>query len=233
VSLRVRFSRIPGETPRGILDTPMYLPAVLGDFTVVEEASFEDYRTHKAGEFSAPAAGPATARMLRTVDVQAITIDWAAPWATFTEPREVMNTLNAILRSRRPVEMFAILTWGNPSELRMDVNLRRTERTLRPGEADTRYWTLAITEWRDAKSKRRSTDDPSKPRFPTTLQITKAGKNMTLQDAASMMYGDATLWRQIGGANGLAAWGPRTPVIKSGLFKVGDKLIIPAPITTP
>lgn len=228
MSLRVRLSKIAGETPHGVLDQPLYLPAVLGDFTVVEEASFEEYQTHKSGMFAAAAAGPATARQLRTVDLQALTIDWAAPWAVYTDPRDVMNELNAVLRSRRPCELFAILNWGDPSELRMNVNLRRLERTLRPGETDTRYWTIAISEWRNPRTGRQSADSPGKPRFPTTGKITAS---TTLQDLSSSFYGDATQWRLIGGANGLAAWGPRTAIIKSGLFRVGSKLIIPAPLT--
>jgi nucleoid-associated protein YgaU len=230
VSLRVRLSRIAGETPHGVLSTPLYLPAVLGDFTVVEEASFEEYQTHRAGAFAAPAAGPATARQLRTVDLQALTIDWAASWATFTDPREVMNELNAVLRARRPCELFAITRWGDPSELRMNVNIRRLERTLRPGEADTRYWTLAISEWRNPKGGRRSTDPPRKDRFPKTAAL---ASSTTLQDLARTFYGDETQWRLIGGANGLAEWGPRTAIIKSGLFRKGSKVTIPAPLSGP
>lgn len=228
MSLRVRLSRIPGETPRGILDKPLYLPAVLGDFTVVEEASFEEYQTHRAGMFSAPASGPATARQLRTVDLQALTIDWRAPWVTYSSPRHVMNTLNAILRSRRPVELFAIRRHGDPSELRMHVNLRRLERTLRPGEADTRYWSIAITEWRNPRTRRRS--DHESLNFPLSIQI---DKKTTLHSLAARWYKDSTQWRLIGGANGLDAWGPRTAIVKSGLFKAGQKVIIPAPLKGP
>lgn len=230
--LRVRLSRIAGETPRGVLDSPLYLPAVLGDFTVAEEASHTEYETHRAGRFSVAAGGTATARQLRTVDLQALTIDWQASWATWTDPREVMNELSAVLRSRRPCELFAIQQWGAPSELRMHVTLRRLERTLRPGEADTRYWSIAISEWRNPRTRRASADSP-RARWPKTYAL-KAGSaftSVTLMDLSETFYGYSGGWSVIGGANGLAAWGPRSPISRSGLFHVGSQLVIPAPLT--
>jgi hypothetical protein len=185
--LRVRFARIPHETPKNVLRHPLYLPVTLGDFTIEEEFEHRDYTTVGAGEFSAPAGGPATARRLRTTDLETLTIDWHKYARWLTNPH---------------------ITPG-----------RRVTRTLKPGEKDTRYYTLEIKEWRDNSLTRRKAKEG--PRTATLFAST------TLYDLARIFYGSASMWREIARANGITNWGPSTPLVQSKRFVIGDKLTIP------
>lgn len=221
--LRVRLSRIPGETAKGVLRTPLYLPVVMGPFTVVEEAAHFEYDTHRSGQFSTPAQGPSSSRQLRDLGLDTLTLDWEAPWLEYVDPRDFMNRVNAVLRARTPVTLLATLRFGEPEEFRAPVTLRRTTRELRPGEADTRYWTLEVKEWRNASLSRR-TADPKNDNLPTRHRLTNTD---TWASLAARYHHTTLSWRNIAKANGLAQWGSRTPIVNSSKFKVGDVVKIP------
>jgi hypothetical protein len=221
--LRVRLSRIPGETAKGVLRSPVYLPVVLGPFTVSEEASHFEYDTHRAGQFSVPAQGPKTARSLRDLGLDTLTLDWQASWLDYTDPRRFMNAVNDVLRARSPVLLLATLQFGDPEEFRAPVTLRRTTRELRPGEADTRYWTLEVREWRNASLSRR-TADPKNDRLPARHHLTATD---TWSSLAQKYHHTSMTWRVIAKKNGLPQWGARTPIVNSTKFKVGDIVTIP------
>lgn len=229
--LRVRLSRVRGLTAKGLLTKPLYLPVVMGPFTVSEEAAHREYETHSAGQFSVPAQGPATARMLRDLgDLETMALDWQAPWLIeWRDPQEVKRELNGILRSRTPVELLAILRLGGgPEEVRMLVTLRRNQVELRPGEADTRYWTVSVKEYRRTEAERR-TADARKDKLPTRHKLTATD---TLESLATKYHHTRSTWRDIANGNGLRSWGARTPIVNSSQFKVGDYIKIPQVIDT-
>lgn len=231
--LRVRFRRLSGITPKTVLRDPLYLPVTLGEFTVDEVAEHRDYTTVAAGEFSTPAAGPPTARSLRTTTLDTLTIDWHryARWLVNPRlsPAAAKRELYRILRYRRPFEVLAILQLGGgqPEELRMKATLRAINRTLRPGEADTRYYTIELKEWRD-NTVERTGRGGGRDTLPTTATLTA---ETTLHSLATHFYSSAPEWRLIAAANGITSWGPGTPLADSRRFKVGDKVKIPKPVT--
>jgi hypothetical protein len=150
--LRCRFARIPGETPKGVLDSSLTLPAVLGNVEVTEEAQHSEYDTVSAGQFSEPAQGGSVARMLRTIELEGLTLEWDAAWLVKSgqDPDKVRGTLLAILRSKKGVEILLTMP-GEPTaspELRMFCTFRSVRRTMRQQENDTRYYNIAIKEWR-------------------------------------------------------------------------------------
>jgi hypothetical protein len=234
--LRVRFSRIPGETPKGVLTTALYLPVVIGEsFSVSEEAAFTDYETVGDGEFSQPRGGSSTARNLRTLDdVETLTLDWAryARWMTNPDVTETQlrRTLYGILRSRRPFEILATLQLGaGAEELRMKATLRSVARTLKRGETDTRYYVLGIKEWREDSVERKGQKAAKGGDLPAKKKLTAS---TTCYSAAREFYdlhevslaGAARAIRQ---ANGLGSWGLNTPIAQAKKFKVGDSIKIP------
>jgi nucleoid-associated protein YgaU len=229
--LRVRFSRINGQTPRGVLERPLWLPVVMGDFVVAEEAAHADYETIGAGQFSAPAGGPASARQLREADMQSLTLDWDAPWTIGTRtPAQVKVELYKILRSRRPFLVLATIT-GSGTELRMNATLRSINRTLRPGEADTRYYDLQVREWREASVVRKSSAGIGRKggaggqtKLPAKHKLT-AGD--TFNSLSRDYYGSYTQARDIAQSNGVYGWGMTTPIVQTDRFKVGDSITIP------
>lgn len=227
---RVRLSSVKGATAKGLLTEPLYLPCILGDFDVEEEFDHADYDTVAAGEFSVPAAGPVTARRLRTTDLSTLTIDWHA-YARFLvnpqlSPDEARRQLYAIGRSRSPFELLVAAQLGIQEELRMKATMRSLSRTAKPGEADTRYYSMAIKEWRDNSLRRRAAGS-GRSTLPTTAKLTN---KTTLNSLARHFYPDSPLkdgWRAIARANGITNWGPSTPLAKSKRWKVGDKIKIP------
>jgi hypothetical protein len=226
--LRVRLSRISGQTPKNVLRTPIWLPAVLGDQEIEEVATFVDQVSHRAGEFSYPAGGGAGARMLRTFPFEFLTLDWRAPWLQkFQNPDWVVGQLQRIIRSKRPVHLLGTLNSSprrRPTEFRAHVTFRSLRRVLRPGEADTRYISLETKEWRSTHGSVRATTPGKRYHFPLTHKLTAKD---TLESLAKHYYGRSSLWRTIANANGLRSWGPRTAIVKHKRFKVGSKIKIP------
>lgn len=229
--LRVRFSAVPGATAAGVLDEPMYLPVVLGEFTVDEDFDHRDYDTVSAGQFSTPGGGGPTSRQLRAVDLEMMTIDWHA-YARFLtnpqlDPEDARREVLKIGRAKTPFEILADIQLGSgPEELRMKATIRSVRRTLKPGEADTRYYTLVLKEWRDNAIGRRSAGSGAGS-LPTTATLTAA---TTLTSLARHFYPSIPLnlaWRTIAQENGVTSWGASTPLVQSQRFKVGDKVKIP------
>lgn len=222
--LRVRLSRIKGETPKGVLAAPLYLPAVIGQFGWTEESSHSEYTTIRDGQFSQPAMGPATARQLRGLDnIETLTVDWDPPWLVEQgqDPDDVYRSLYAVLRCRRPVELLATPKLG-PSRplLRMNVTVRSITAQLRQGEPDSLYFTVGIREWRRSAGARKAAGDA----LPTT-HILKAGD--TLHSLAMHYYHSATYATDIADANGIRDWGKSTPLVQHKRFKIGSKIKIP------
>lgn len=228
--LVVRWERIPGETTPGLLNRPFVLPVVLGSFEPSEDFAHAEYDTISGGQFSAPAGNSGTAQRLRAIDLQSLTLDWDAPWlAAQGVTRYAMETLiRRIGRSRRPFSMIATL--GSSTELRMDVTLRTIVKSLRPGERDTRYWSLSLKEWLSAHDNRRrhvAEVGRGAHRLPTTATLTVS---TTLMSLAREFYGSAVrpYWQAIAEHNGIRSWGASTPLVQSARFKVGDKVRIPS-----
>lgn len=224
--LRVRLARIPGETPKDVLRSPLYLPATLSGFGWTEAFSHSEYDTVSDGQHSQPAMGPATARQLRTTDdVQTLTVDWDPKWFVDRgrDPDDVRSELFAIGRARKAVEMLASLKLDEAPLLRMNITVRSIRTELRPGEPDALYFTLSISEWRPESAERRGQGSRG-DRLPTTHVLTAEDSWHSL---SLRYYHSATPWRVIAGANGLTSWGQSTPVVKSSRFKVGDKVKIP------
>lgn len=228
---RVRLTRIHGETPSRILPIRLYLPAVLNEITITETAEFTDFQTHRRGEYSIPAQGGAHARNLRELPFDALTLDWHAPWlVAYRKPHVIQDELTNIIRSKKPVMLAIFVRPGgghHTTEFRGPVTLRQVERTLRPGEADTRYWTIEFKEWRNLRGKRLSRLHPRSKEFhepPTTYRLRAS---TTLHWLSKHFYGSYKHWREIARANGIHHWGSRTALVKMHRYHVGDRIKIP------
>jgi hypothetical protein len=226
--LRLRLSSIEDVTPRDVLRQPLYIPCVLGpDFEVEEAALHTDFDTVSAGQFSSPAGGK-KAPQLKTLSTDILSLTWDAKWLTFpdTTPEEVRAELNAILRSRQPVELFTFIgPHGNGEELRMYATLRSLRRILRHGETDTRYYSLEWKQWRSAVIRRKGGGGGAR-RFPVQHKL---DEDDTLRSLANRYYGTGELWAFLAAENGIKRWGSEDKLVKMGRYKVGDKIKIPPP----
>lgn len=223
--LRVRLSRIPGETPPGVLAAPLYLPAVIDGFGWTENFSHTEYDTVRGGQFSQPAMGPATARQLRGVDdVTALTMEWEPKWLVElgVDPEAVYDALFAAGRARAAVELLVAekLGVGRPM-LRMNITIRSINVQMRKGEPDTLYYLLRFTEWRNATAERKGAGGSEGPKT-ATLTATD-----TLHSLSMKFYKTATEWKAIATANGIKGVGQSTPLVQMARFKVGSKIKIP------
>ena len=162
--LRVRLRKIAGKTHKSVLPRAMYLQMgpIGEDFSFEETAEHIEYRTISSGEFSAPAPGRgASARSLRSTSFQTLTLEWDARWLVNHDitPEQTREELYEILRLRTPFELLISRQLpehgGSSHELLMDATLRSIVRSLRAGEADTRYYDLQFREWRKAEVGRR------------------------------------------------------------------------------
>lgn len=228
--LRLRISAIPGRTPKKILQNPLYIPCILGpDFGVEEGALHSEFDTVSAGQFSSPAAGE-HAPQLKSLSFDALSLTWDAKWLIYPEvtPAEVREELEAILLSRKPVELFAFLApGGGREELRMQATLRNLTRILRHGEVDTRYYSLEWKQWRSVSIDRAGANGYAN--LPTTHELDKED---TLRSIAAQYYGAGTMWQFLASANGISSWGSEDPLVKMNRFKVGDKIKVPLPPPT-
>jgi phage tail protein X len=237
--LRVRFSPIKGFTSRDTIRLDIYLPAVLGEITLEEEGAHTDYETIRAGEFSVPRFGDKRShRMLRTVDVETITLYWKAKWLhpssrrgtgwRYLGPDAIEDALYRILRSREPVEMLMRIHqigWDD-AIVKMGVTFRSISQTIKPGEADAKYWTISIKEWRKAGLARRV--HPGSGYRGVELPIRhRLEEGDTLESLARTYYGNTAGWRKIANENGIVKWGASTPLVESTRFRVGSGLKIP------
>lgn len=228
---RVRFAKIPGATAKGVLSADMYLPCILGEFDVSEEFEWRDYTTVGAGEFSAPAGGGTASRLLRSSDLETLTVDWHRLARFLTNPlitpEKVKSELYKLGRSRTPFSILIVeQLGGGDEELRMNATLRGVRRVTRPGEADTRYYTLTIKEWRNNEVDRRGEGGGAR-KLPTTARLTA---KTTLASLSRTFYPDLTVgegWRLIAAANKLTGWGANTAIVKHKKWKLGDKVKIP------
>lgn len=230
--LIAKFQGIRGETPKGVLDSPIRLPAVLNNVTIEEESSHSEYLTVADGQFSQAQQGGGKARMLRSVEgLETLTLDYDASWLVESgqDPQDVKDRLVAILRSHKAVEMLLVLKWGEKPLLQMGVTFRSVREELRAGESDTLYFVVGIKEWRHPSASRNSSQKASrKPgsKLPTTKKL---DSNDTLNSLSHEFYGSYGFWRDIRAANGIdKKFGQSTPLVNLQRFKVGSVVKIPA-----
>lgn len=228
--LIAKFSRIPGVTPKGVLDSPLRLPAVLNSVAIEEESQHSEYDTVSAGQFSQGAQGGSVARKLRGLDLEALTLDHDAAWLVESgqDPDEVKATLYAILRSHEAVEMMLVVKFGESEPLlRINCTFRSVREELKPQEIDTLYFVLSIKEWRDPSVERKGEKEGRKPgvKFPTTKKL---DSNDTLNSLAHEYYGRYEFWRDIRDTNGITKqFGQSTPLVQLARFKVGSTIKLP------
>lgn len=224
--LRVRLSRIPGQTPKGLLSKPMYLPALLDGFANVETALHSEYTTIADGEFSQPAMGDASARSLRTPDdMETLTVEWDPPWLVEQgqDPKVVRDTLFAILRSKRPVAILVTPKLGGDTVfMNMNITFRQLAERMKPGEPDSLYFSITPKEWRDNSVERSGEGRGST--LPTTHKI---DEDDSLYSLSQFFYHSAAGAPDIARANGIKNFGKKTALVKHPRFKVGSKLKIP------
>lgn len=233
--LRTRLSRIEGDTPKGVLTKPQYLPATLRGFEWSEEFAHEEYSTPRAGQFSQESMGPASARQLRQVgDTETMALTWDAAWLIDRgiSPEHLRDQLNLAGRARKPV-LLVVAHRGGAQVLRMAITIRSITHQIREGEPDTVYYTLRFTEWRRRATGRKGQGSGSggSGKLPTTVKI---DSNDSLYSLSKRFYKSAAGTDDIARANGIKGFGKKTPLVKSRKFKVGSKLKIPdiGPIAT-
>lgn len=230
-----RFSPIKGITPKAALARNIWLPAMLNTLTINEDANHAEYDTLSAGTFSQPAMGPPSARKLRTLSIDTMTVDFDASWlvAHGQDPYELRIRIFEILRFRKPVRLLIRRHPNPPPHAEFDayVTLRSASREVRPGEPESRYMTLAISEWRDPTGAvRSSTPTGASRRAGVTLPATaKLDASDTLSSLSHDYYGRYDFWRDIRDANGITTrFGAKTPIVSlHGRWKVGAKITIP------
>lgn len=230
--LHARLRRVADLTPRRVLRSPLTLPVVIGnEFTVEEEALWEDFQTVGAGTFSSPAAGK-NAEALKTMTAEAMTLAWDPGWLVNPDdsPERVLKMLRAVLHSRA---VFDLLVVNKPSadfaEYAGFATIRRLSISLKRGEPDARYLSIDLSQHRRMSSRRRRHGKAAN--LPTTAQLTA---HDTLRSLAKHYLGTGALWKLIATANGINNWGSEDELVKMDRFKVGDRIKIPQrPNTSP
>lgn len=231
--MAVRFSPIKGVTPKSVLDRHIWLPAVISDTVITEDALHNEYDTISAGQFSMAAMGDASARQLRTGEYDTLILETSAKWLTIRHqnPAKLNQTLDEILRAKKAV-LLTVTFHPNPSshpEEQFPITFRELTREVHGPERDTTYRSLQFSEWRDHTTGRRS-DAPGRKHgdpVPTTKNITASD---TLSSLSMEYYGSYAFWKQIRDANGITAkFGQNTAIVSlSGRWKTGAKIKIPA-----
>lgn len=223
--LHARFRRVSDLTPRSVLRSPFTLPVVIGDeFTVEEEAIWEEFDTVGAGRFAIAAAGE-HAPALKTISTEALTMTWDPKWMTAPgqNPRAVLRTLRQIFHKRAVFDLLVVRKPGADfPEFADFASIRRLAITVKRGEPDTRYIQLDLSQHRRISSRRRRHGKASN--LPTTAVL---GAADTLRSLALHYYGLESYWRLIAEANGIKNWGGEDPLVGMDRYKVGDRVKIP------
>jgi nucleoid-associated protein YgaU len=217
---------VSGLTPRSVLRDPLSMPVVIGEeFTVEEEALWEEFDTVSAGRFAQAAAGK-HAVALRTASMESLTLTWDPGWLTNPDhdPERVLRELRKVLRKRAVFDLLIVNKPGaDYAEFAGFASIRRLAITLKAGEPDTRYLQVDLSAHRRMSSRRRRHGRTAN--LPTTAVL---DKNDTLRSLALHYYGSGEQWRLIARANGITKWGSETPLVEMGRYKAGDRIKIPA-----
>lgn len=239
--VRVRLSRIKGETPRQLLTAPFWFPAVVGSIDFDEQALHTEYDTVSGGRFSQAGRAHATltkaqkrsrtrldeAPFFRTLTLEVMVMDYDMPFMVEQGVRvfEFDRHVRSLLRGHRAFEFLMALDLRDNPELHMFATMRSITRSLREGEADTRYFNIAFSEWRDPSIGRRTAGDGRKH----GVHLPAAHKlrlHDTLHTLSHEYYGTYEGWRQIAAENGVHV-GQSYELVKLRRYKVGSKITIP------
>ena len=224
--LHARLRRVSGLTPRSVLREPLRLPVIIGnEFSVEEEALWEEFDTVSAGRFAQAAAGK-HGEALRTVNLESLTMTWDPGWMTNPgqDPQRVIKALKRTLRKRSVFDFLVVQKSPGIgfADFAGFASIRRLALVAPRGEADTRYLRMDISGHRRISSGRRRHGRGED--LPTTHVL---DKNDTLRSLALHYYGSGELWRLIAQANGISNWGSETPLVEMGRYKPGDRIKIP------
>lgn len=232
----VRFAPIKGITPKAALAGRLWLPGIIDQWDLTEPALHNEYDTLSAGQFSQAAMGPASARRLRTTTLNTLTMDMDPAWfiARGQDAYGIRASLSEILRHRKAVHLLMYMrpdpASGKP-EVDMYCTLRQTTQTIRPGEADTRYVSVDVSEWRDPNSGRLGSTSQQHSRSHGNLLPTlhKLAAGDSLGSLSNTYYGSYAHWRDIRDANGITKrFGEKTAIVTlPGRWKVGANVAIP------
>lgn len=243
--LSVRFTRLEGVTDNKVLvervpdvtgrivtgrDKPLYLQCTLDDFTITEDAPWEDFDTVGDGQYSRPPSG----RSLQVVNFASLAIDGDAPWIVDDaagSKDEIRRTLRSLERSNSPFGLLVrnrttgeVVLGGGEANPFMGT-LRQLGRTIKVGEGGDLYLDIQITEWRDGRVIRSSHGGGGKRKLPTVAFLTATD---TLMSLAKVYYGSSSqAWRSIANENGITNWGPSTPIVFAALWRIGAPIRIP------
>ena len=236
--LMARIAPIHGETPRRILRTSFYLPAIMRGFGWGTSFAHTEYTTLRDGEFSQPALGGRGAPDLTTVDdMESLTVVWNPEW--LAAPEEVWGSvrtrLERIGEAKVPFELMV-----KPRHLRnnvaqretllllVNVTMRSLHVEMREGEPDTLYFTIGLREWRKAGVLRLGAGKAQ------DAQSHVLDDDDTLNSLAMKYFHSYGAADAIARANSITNWGRDTPLKKHPRFKRrGAKVKIPSiPRTT-
>lgn len=222
--LHVRLRHVHDLTPAHLLREPLLLPVMIGEeLSIDEEYPWEDFTTIGSGEHSSPA--PGRARPQARFTGETMTLAWDARWLANPEinPEKVRREL---LRLGRHRAVFDLLVVNKPSadfaEFSGYAAIRRISRSIKRGEADSRYYAIDFAEYRPMTVGQRKHKFGTKR--PTTVVL---DKNDTLRSLAREHLGNEAYWRNIAEANGLTNWGSNDPIVESKRYNVGDRIKIP------
>lgn len=239
--LRVRVSRIRGETPSNLLRAPFYFPAIVSQWSYQEEFLHSEYDTVAAGRFSQPARVQRTlskadrrarpgideAPFFRTLTLTVMVMDWDAGFLVESgvSQHDFEANIVPLHRSGKPFELLAALDLKQRPELRMFATLRTLQPSMHEGEVDTRYYDLAISEWRDPSLARRHSGVSRKRgvHLPARHKLTATD---TLHSLSMEYYGTYEGWREIAKTNGIHV-GQSYHLVLLKRYKVGSIIRIP------
>ncbi|HXI94950.1 MAG TPA: hypothetical protein VNG04_02385 [Candidatus Acidoferrum sp.] len=222
--VHARLRAVHDLTPSSVLREPLLLPVVIGEeLSIDEEYLWEDFTTVASGEHSSPS--PGNSRPLARLTGETMSLTWNPRWLANPDvnPEQVRRELLRIGRRRAIFDLLLVNKPGADfAEFSGYATIRRISSALKRGEADSRYYTLDIVEYRPMSAGRR------KHRYGTRRPTTHAlDANDTLRSLARELLGNEGYWRKIAAANGLTHWGSNDPIVDSKRYKVGDRIKIP------